>query len=138
MRRRLPAALRERDYARLVAAIIAMGFAREMVLVAVGWQVYDIDRNPLHLGLVGLAEFLPLPLLALPAGAIADRLSRKLVFIASLAFDASITALLILVSLSGANSLWPFLALSFASGSPRRSAIPPHVRCRRRSFPASC
>ena len=52
MRRRLPAALRERDYARLVGAIMAMGFAREMVLVAVGWQVYDIDRNPLHLGLV--------------------------------------------------------------------------------------
>ena len=67
MRRRLPAALRERDYARLIAAIVAMGFGREMVLVAVGWQVYAIDRNPLHLGLVGLAEFLPLPLLALPA-----------------------------------------------------------------------
>src|SRR6185295_8172614 len=131
MRRRLPAALRERDYARLVAAIIAMGFAREMVLVAVGWQVYNIDRNPLHLGLVGLAEFLPLPLLALPAGAIADRLSRKLVFIASLAFDASITALLILVSLSGANSLWPFLGLAFASGvaaalgNPAARSMPP-------------
>ena len=131
MRRRLPAALRERDYARLVAAIVAMGFGREMVLVAVGWQVYGIDRNPLHLGLVGLAEFLPLPLLALPAGAIADRLSRKLVFIASLAFDASITALLILVSLSGANSLWPFLALSFASGvaaalgNPAARSMPP-------------
>ena len=131
MRRRLPAALRERDYARLVAAIIAMGFAREMVLVAVGWQVYNINRNPLDLGLVGLAEFLPLPLLALPAGAIADRLSRKLVFIASLAFDASITALLILVSLSGANSLWPFLALAFASGvaaalgNPAARSMPP-------------
>ena len=131
MRQRLPAALRERDYARLVAAIIAMGFAREMVLVAVGWQVYNINRNPLDLGLVGLAEFLPLPLLALPAGAIADRLSRKLVFIASLAFDASITALLILVSLSGANSLWPFLALAFASGvaaalgNPAARSMPP-------------
>ena len=108
-----------------------MGFAREMVLVAVGWQVYNINRNPLDLGLVGLAEFLPLPLLALPAGAIADRLSRKLVFIASLAFDASITALLILVSLSGANSLWPFLALAFASGvaaalgNPAARSMPP-------------
>ena len=131
MRRRLPAALRERDYARLVAAIVAMGFGREMVLVAVGWQVYGISRNPLHLGLVGLAEFLPLPLLALPAGAIADRLSRKLVFMGSLAFDASITALLILVSLSGANSLWPFLALAFASGvaaalgNPAARSMPP-------------
>ena len=131
MRRRLPAALRERDYARLIAAIVAMGFAREMVLVAVGWQVYGISRNPLHLGLVGLAEFLPLPLLALPAGALADRLSRKLVLIASLAFDAAITAGLIVVSLGGADTLWPFLALSFASGcaaalgNPAARSMPP-------------
>jgi MFS family permease len=131
MRRRLPAALQERDYARLIAAIVAMGFGREMVLVAVGWQVYAIDRNPLHLGLVGLAEFLPLPLLALPAGALADRLSRKLVFVVSLGFDAAITAGLLLVSIGGAGSLWPFLALSFASGiaaalgNPAARAMPP-------------
>jgi MFS family permease len=116
MRQRLPAVLRERDYTRLLGSSIAYGFGREIVFVAVGWQVYEIDRNPFHLGLVGLAEFLPLLLFALPAGAIADRLSRKLVYIASLLIDAAITALLLLVSLSGADSLWPFLALSFASG----------------------
>ena len=116
MRRRLPPVLRERDYTRLLGSSIAYGFGREMVFVAVGWQVYAIARNPLYLGLVGLAEFLPLLLLALPAGAIADRFSRKLVYIVSLLVDAAITAGLLLVSLSGANELWPFLALSFASG----------------------
>ncbi|MEJ7568879.1 MAG: MFS transporter [Gaiellaceae bacterium] len=116
MRRRLPPVLHERDYARLLGSSIAYGFGREMVFVAVGWQVYDISRNPFHLGLIGLAEFLPLLLLALPAGAIADRFSRKLVYIVSLVLDAAITAGLLLVSLSGAASLWPFLALSFASG----------------------
>ncbi|MBA2298363.1 MAG: MFS transporter [Actinobacteria bacterium] len=116
MRGRLPPVLRERDYARLIGSSIAYGFGREMVFVAVGWQVYDISRNPLHLGLVGLAEFLPLLLLALPAGAIADRFSRKLIYIGSLLADAAITAGLLVVSLSGAGSLWPFLALSFASG----------------------
>jgi MFS family permease len=79
--------------------------------------VYGISRNPFHLGLVGLAEFLPLFLFALPAGAIADRFSRKHVYIASLVIDAAITAALLVVSVSGAGSLWPFLALSFASGS---------------------
>jgi MFS family permease len=117
MRRRLPPVLRERDYTRLLSSSIAYGFGREMVFVAVGWQVYGISRNPLHLGLVGLAEFLPLFLFALPAGAIADRFSRKHVYIASLLIDAAITAGLLVVSLSGAGSLWPFLALSFASGS---------------------
>jgi MFS family permease len=116
VRRRLPPVLRERDYTRLLGSSIAYGFGREMVFVAVGWQVYNISRNPFHLGLVGLAEFLPLLLFALPAGAIADRLSRKLVLIGSLVADAAITGLLLVVSLSGARSLWPFLALSFASG----------------------
>jgi len=116
MRRRLPPVLAERDYSRLLGSSIAYGFGREMVFVAVGWQVYDIARNPLHLGLVGLAEFLPLLLFALPAGAIADRLSRKLVLIVSLLVDAAITGLLLVVSVTGAGSLWPYLALSFASG----------------------
>ncbi len=117
MRRRLPPVLRERDYTRLLASSIAYGFGREIVFVAVGWQVYEISRNPFHLGLVGLAEFLPLLLFALPAGAIADRLPRKLILIGSLVVDAAITVLLLLVSIGGADSLWPFLALSFASGT---------------------
>ena len=116
MRRRLPPVLRERDYSLLLGSSIAYGFGREMVFVAVGWQVYALERNPLHLGLIGLAEFLPLLLFALPAGVIADRLSRKLVFIASLLIDAAITALLLVVTVSGAATLWPYLALSFASG----------------------
>ena len=116
MRRRLPRVLRVRDYALSLGSSITYGFGREMVFVAVGWQVYDISRNPFHLGLVGLAEFLPLLLFALPAGAISDRLSRKLIYMGSLAVDAAITVLLLLVSLGGAEQLWPFLALSFASG----------------------
>ena len=117
MRRRLPPVLRERDYSLLLGGAIAYGFGREMVFVAVGWQVYEISGNPFHLGLVGLAEFLPLLLFALPAGAISDRFPRRLVYIWTLVLDAAITAALIAVSVSGADVLWPFLALSFASGT---------------------
>ena len=114
MRRRLPHVLRVRDH-RSIGSSVSYGFGREMVFVAVGWQVYDISRNPLYLGLVGLAEFLPLlSLLCQPA--LADRLPRKLITMGSLAVDAVITMLLLLVSISGADRLWPFLVLSFASG----------------------
>src|SRR2546423_15614548 len=68
MRRRLPSALQRRDYALLWVALLVMAVATQMTAVAVGWQVYSIHRNPFNLGLIGLAEFLPLPLLALPAG----------------------------------------------------------------------
>src|SRR6266576_158474 len=51
--------------------------ALEMQSVAVGWQIYDITRRPLDLGLVGLAQFLPVIFLFLPAGHAADRFNRK-------------------------------------------------------------
>ena len=65
---RLPPALRHRDYALAWASTLIHGLGGQMMAVAVGWQVYAIHRNPLDLGLIGLAEFIPLPLLALPAG----------------------------------------------------------------------
>ena len=49
----------------------------EMQSVAVGWQVYDITKRPLDLGLVGLAQFLPGIFLFLVAGHLADRLDRR-------------------------------------------------------------
>ncbi len=116
MRRRLPPALRERDFAFLWSAILGMRFAEQMLAVAVGWQVYSIRRNPLDLGLIGLAGFLPLPLLALPAGHLADRLSRKLIAAFALLLSAGIASALVAVTLNGAHSVWPFFALAGASG----------------------
>src|SRR6202451_542575 len=51
--------------------------ATEMQSVAVGWQVYEITKRPLDLGLVGLAQFLPGILLFLVSGHVADRYDRR-------------------------------------------------------------
>src|SRR5690242_5074858 len=51
--------------------------ATEMQSVAVGWQVYEITRRPLDLGLIGLAQFLPGVLLFLVSGHVADRFDRR-------------------------------------------------------------
>src|SRR6202158_2863052 len=51
--------------------------ALEMQSVAVGWQVYEITKRPLDLGLVGLAQFLPGVFLFLVAGHTADRHDRR-------------------------------------------------------------
>ena len=93
-----------------------MRFAEQMVAVAVGWQVYAIRRNPLDLGLIGLAEFIPLPILALPAGQLSDRAPRRVVLAFSLGMSASISALLLVVTLGGASRLWPYFALAGATG----------------------
>ena len=93
-----------------------MRFAESMIAVAVGWQVYSIHHDPLDLGLVGLAEFLPLPLLALPAGHLADRLPRRLIAACSLGLLVGIASLLLVVTLRGADQTWPFFALAAATG----------------------
>ncbi|MBD0330003.1 MAG: MFS transporter [Thermoleophilia bacterium] len=131
LRRGVPPALHHRDFAFLWVAIVTMGLAGQMAAVAVGWQVYSISGDPLHLGLIGLAEFLPLPLLAIPAGALADRVSRRLVLAAALVLDGCVALLLVAVTAAGARQLWPFLALALTSGvagaigSPAARALPP-------------
>jgi len=110
-----------------------MRFAENMVAVAVGWQVYAIHRNPLDLGLIGLMEFVPLPILALPAGQLADRAPRRAVLAFSLGMSVAVATVLLLVTLHGATALWPFLALAGATGVanaigwPAYGALTPEV-----------
>src|SRR5215469_1938163 len=52
-------------------------FAFQMLSVAVGWQIYDITHRALDLGLIGLVQFIPSFVLALPAGHVADLFDRR-------------------------------------------------------------
>jgi MFS family permease len=56
---------------------VASTTAFQMVGVIVGWHVYELTNSALHLGLIGLAQFLPQLFLMLPAGQITDRLNRR-------------------------------------------------------------
>src|SRR5579884_2026162 len=71
------AAFRYSNFTLFVVARFFLVAALEMQSVAVGWQVYEITRRPLDLGLVGLAQFLPVVLFFLPAGHAADVFNRK-------------------------------------------------------------
>jgi hypothetical protein len=110
------AALRERDFRLFWLSLITEGLALSMATVAVGWQVYAIDGDPLDLGLVGLAEFIPLPLLALPAGQMADRVSRRAVLVGARLLDTAVLLALLGVTIAGPDRIWPFLVLAFGTG----------------------
>src|SRR5260221_1278995 len=84
---RLPPVVQRRDYALLLVALCAMSLGTQMVAVAVAWQVYAIHRSALYLGLIGLAEFMPLPLLALPSAPFPGQVSRRLVFVILLGLE---------------------------------------------------
>jgi MFS family permease len=126
-------ALRHRDFRLLVIAFVAEAFALQMSFVAIGWQVYSVRENPLDLGLVGLAEFLPLLLLALPAGQLADRVPRRNLLAVMVSLNVVVLGGLLAVTASGADRVWPFFALAFlqgvgsAIGAPAGRALTPSL-----------
>jgi MFS family permease len=71
------AALKIRDYRLFVGFRFFMTIAIQMQSLIIGWQVYELTRDPLSLGLVGLAEAVPFIAVALYAGHIADLHARK-------------------------------------------------------------
>ena len=117
MIRLIPPLLRDRDFGAYWVANLTRVLAMQMVAVAVGWQVYGIHHHPFDIGLVGLAEFVPLPLLALPTGQLADRISRRFVVALSLVIAIVDAVLLLGVTLAGAHHVWPFVALALLSGA---------------------
>lgn len=129
--RRLGPALGERDFALLWLALLGQILSVQMLEVAIGWQVYTNHRSALDLGWIGLAEFIPMFLLALPAGQLADRLPRRLVFCASLLLSTGVAGGLVAVSAAGVTALLPFLGLAVgagaasAVGTPASRALPP-------------
>ena len=92
--------------------------------VAVGWWVYDLTRDPLALGLVGLAIFLPAMGLALLAGHVADRFDRRAILLICYAMAALTAAGLLGCAWSGVRQVGPIYALVLIFGVTRAFANP--------------
>ena len=105
--------------------------AVEMQAVAVGWQVYDITKRALDLGLVGLAQFLPGILLFLVSGHASDHFERRKVLSACYAGYGLCSGLLLLITVRGVHSVKPIYVVlvllgvvrSF-NGTASRSILP--------------
>jgi MFS family permease len=122
------AALRIHDFRWIVTGHAALTFAREAQIVVVGWQVFAITGDPLSLGLIGLAEAIPLLGLALYAGHVADRLPRRAVALAgTVAMIAAAIALLALTSQSSfltGERIWPIYLVVLLGGIGRAFVRP--------------
>jgi MFS family permease len=95
-----------------------------MLSVAVGWQVYALTRDPLDLGYLGLAQFLPFVLLVLPGGFVADHTDRRLVLMTAYAGSAVCAAVLAWLSVSGSQRVWPIFAVMTLYGAGRAFWMP--------------
>lgn len=79
------AALRIPEFRLFVTARVCVTMAIQIQAVVVGWQVYEITKDPLSLGLIGLAEAIPSIAVALYAGHVADVVPRKRIIMVGLA-----------------------------------------------------
>src|SRR5437868_10308293 len=105
------AAFRHRPFLSYWAARFLTTFATQIVSVAVGWQVYDLTRNPFDLGIVGIVQFLPSLLLVLVTGVVADRSGRRLIMTLATLVEAGCALALLFLTLRGLGSAVPIFVV---------------------------
>ena len=93
----------------------------QMLLVAVGWQMYELTGSAWDLGLVGLYQFLPALLLTLVAGHVADRVHRGRIVAVCLVVQA-LVALLLVAATHGFHGFAEFARFTGAGGAGSSTA----------------
>lgn len=103
---------------------LAATSASQMLLVAVGWQMYELTSSAWDLGLVGLCQFLPALLLSLLAGHVADRVHRSRIVAACVAAQMMASLILVLATEGHWISRFWLLAISVLLGAVRAFQMP--------------
>src|SRR5580704_6994183 len=105
------AVFRERDFTLFLIARFFAQVAVQMMVIAVGWQVYHLTGRVLDLGLVGLSQFLPFLCLALFAGHAADRHDRRGIILCCLSVYLVCALLLLAFAWHGIGTVLPIFAV---------------------------
>jgi MFS family permease len=118
------AALQVRDFRFFVFARMFITLAIMIQAVVVGWQVYEITKDALSLGLIGLAEAIPAITVSLYAGHLADVVERKKIIVVCVStLVVCSIALLYFTTNTGAfilaNGAFPIYTVIFVSGIAR-------------------
>ena len=119
-----PTVYRQRDFVFFGAARFLLTCAMQIQSVAIGWQIYDMQRTPLALGLVGLCQFAPMFLLTLPAGELSDRFDQRRVLAAALVVQGLCSALFLGLSLAGVTNAAAYYAVLVLFGAGRGFSSP--------------
>ena len=116
--------LRIRDFGLFLAGRFVSVLAAQMQWVAIGWYLYDLTGNPLTLAFAGLASFVPIAILTLPAGDLADRIDRRWLLGAAHLFQAVAAALLLVLVAMRVSVTWPFYGALVIYGCTRAISGP--------------
>src|SRR5579872_5012299 len=119
-----PAIYKDRDLYSFVGSRFIATLAIQVQSVAIGWQIYDMERTPLALGIVGLCQFLPMFLLTLPAGDITDRFNQRRVYSLAAALQALCSVLFLVLTIFRPHTAWMYYIVLVLFGAARGFAGP--------------
>jgi MFS family permease len=111
--------LKHRNLRLFLTGQFTTNLAGAIVTVAVGWQIYDLTRDPLDLGIAGLVEFLPSLVLVLLTGQVADRFDRRSIVVACVVVELAAVGALLLYAGSAGHAVWPIFAVLATLGIAR-------------------
>lgn len=118
------AVLRHRDFTLYLCARTFSSVAAQMLVVAVGWQVYHITGRLIDLGLIGLSQFLPFLCLVLFAGHAADQFDRRVILLLCNLVQLICAGLLLIFALSTLTDTLPIFAVLACLGVARAFQMP--------------
>ena len=123
--------LAQRDFGLFWASLLFSAVGSQISTIAIAWQVYEITDSPFQLGLTGLFRALPVMVLSIPGGVVADRMDRRRLLIITQSLAALLALVLGLLTFTGQVRVWHIYAVTFLSGavsifdSPARTALIP-------------
>jgi MFS family permease len=118
------AALKNRDFTLYLCSRFFASIATQMVVMAVGWQVYHLTGRVLDLGLIGLSQFLPFLCLVLFSGHIADQFDRRTIIMLGHCAYAACTLLLLSFAWLNLRSTLPIFGVLVILGVARAFQMP--------------
>jgi MFS family permease len=125
-------ALRYRDFRLLFFGTFIANIGEQMITIAVGWELYERTNSALALGIVGLVQIIPVVLLSLPAGQLADRQDRKRIVIAAQSVMALASIGLMVLSFTRGSLILIYgclllIGIGTAFNSPANSTLLPQT-----------
>lgn len=116
--------LRSPAVAPFIIANSALYIGLMLQAATLGKHIYDITGNTLDIGLLGLAEFLPVALLVFVAGTVVDRYNRRRVAVFAMGGELACSLALVFYALSNPTSVMPIFLIAIAYGASRAFVSP--------------
>jgi MFS family permease len=116
--------MRHRPFALFWSARVMSSVAFQMMSVAIGWQIYSITHSAFALGLVGLSQFLPMFMLTLVVGHVADRYDRRTIAFICQAIQGVAALTLCIATWHGSTSQGLIYLIAAIAGSARAFESP--------------